>query len=151
MARKSNVSVHGEGWYGAAQAARITGHSLAMVNYLCRTEIVEPSCTCKRGHGSTRHYSFGDLVALRLVAHLSKSGVRPLRLRAAMQMLRKVQPSITLTTLPARHLITDGKDIYLRREGETVERLDDGQLAFAFVVELSQLQAEVAGALTKAA
>ena len=151
MPKKSALSVHGEGWYGAAQAARLTGLSLAMVNYLCRTEVVVPSCTCKRGHGSPRHYSFGDLVALRLIAHLSQTGVQPLRLKNAMQALRKHHPEITLTNLPARQIVTDGVNLYLRTGREALERLGDGQLAFSFVVELAQLQREVAAALRKAA
>ena len=151
MARGRQHDVHGDGWHGAAQAARLTGLTLAMVNYLCRTQVVEPSCSCPRGHGTPRHYSFGDLVALRLIARLSKTGVRPLRLRAAMQALRKFHPEITLTSLPARLVVTDGVDLYLRKEGEALERLGDGQLAFAFVVELSQLQAEVAEALRRIA
>ena len=68
-----------------------------------------------------------------------------------MQALRKFHPEITLTRLPARLVVTDGVDLYLRKEGEALERLGDGQLAFAFVVELSQLQAEVAEALRRIA
>lgn len=144
MARRN---VHGDGWYGAAHAARLSGLTTVMVNYLCRTKIVEPSCDCKRGRGSTRHYSFGDVVALRLVAKLSKTGVQPLRLRSALQQMRQHHPQITLTSVPARFLVTDGVDIYLRDDGDAVERLRDGQLAFAFVVELSMLQGEVRDAL----
>lgn len=122
-----------------------------MVNYLCRTHVVEPSCTCKRGHGRARHYSFGDVIALRLIAKLSQTGVQPLRLRAAMQGIRQFHPQITLTSLPARYVVTDGADLYLRSENDAVERMRDGQMAFAFVVELAQLQAEVVAALNQAA
>jgi len=151
MAKKMGPPVHGDGWYGAKQAARLTGLSLAMVNYLCRTEVVVPTCSCKRGHGSPRHYSFGDLVALRLIAHLSKTGVQPLRLKKAMQALRKYHPEITLTSLPARQIVTDGVNLYLRGNGAALERIDDGQMAFSFVVELAHLQSEVTAALRKAA
>lgn len=151
MAKKMALPVHGDGWYGAKQAARLTGLSFAMVNYLCRTEVVVPTCTCKRGHGSPRHYSFGDLVALRLIAHLSKTGVQPLRLKKAMQALRQHHPEITLTSLPARQIVTDGVNLYLRGNGAALERIGDGQLAFSFVVELAHLQSEVAAALRKAA
>lgn len=144
MARKS---IHGDGWYGAAQAARLAGLSAAMVNYLCRSHLVEPSCSCKRGHGSTRHYSFGDVVALRLVSSLSRTGVRPTRIRAALQQLKRHHPEITLTSLPAKYVVTDGVDLYLRNARGAVERLRDGQMAFAFVIELERLRAEVVAAL----
>jgi hypothetical protein len=68
-----------------------------------------------------------------------------------MHALREFHPAITLTSLPARHIVTDGVDLYLRHEGDDLERLGDGQMAFAFVVELSQLRDEVAAALASAA
>lgn len=138
-------------WFAAAQAAVYSGLSRPMVNYLCRHAVVEPSCSCPRGHGIPRHYSFGDIVALRLVAKLSASGVSVLRLKKAMKVMRRFHPQITLTSLPASHLITDGKELFLRQEGEVFERLSDGQLAFAFVVELSQLRSEVVQRMKKAA
>ena len=131
-------------WFAASRAARLSQLSLAMVNYLCRAGVVEPSCSCPRGHGTPRHYSFGDVVALRLVAKLSKNGVRPLRLKKAMEGLRRFHPEITLSSLPASHIVTNGSELYLRQGDETVERAFDGQFAFAFVVELAQLQREVA-------
>jgi DNA-binding transcriptional MerR regulator len=131
-------------WFPAATAAKLADLSLAMVNYLCRQGIVEPTCNCARGHGARRHYSFGDVVALRLVARLSKAGVSVLRLKRAMCGLRKFHPRITLTSLPGSHVVTDGNELFLRREGEVIERIFDGQFAFVFVIELSQIQNDVA-------
>jgi len=115
-----------------------------MVNYLCRSGIAVPTGGVRRGHGRARQYTFGDVVALRLVAKLSTSGVSPLRMKKALQGLRKHHPEITLTSLPAGHVVTNGKDLYLYQEGQPVERAFDGQFAFAFVVELATLQREVA-------
>lgn len=129
--------------FTATQAAVLAGISPAMLNYLCREEIVVPTKSASRGHGAPRKYSFGDVVALRLVARLSAAGVSVLRLRKAMQRLRKIHPKITLTSLPGSHVVTDGRDLYIRREGESLERTFDGQFAFAFVVELSPLRKEV--------
>lgn len=148
MARKTVAQIHGDGWYPAARAAKISGLSLAMVNYLCRMEIVEPSCSCKRSSGAVRHYSFGDLVALRLVAGLSKSGISPLRLKRGMQYLSKYQPEITLTSCPASHIVTDGQFIYLRDKKDRLERATDGQYAFAFVIEIDQIRQDVAKRMT---
>jgi len=132
------------GWFDASKAASITGHTFAMLNYLCRTGIIEPTCSCKRGYGRARHYSFGDLVALRLVARLANIGVSPLKLKEGLRALREQHPEITLQSLPASHIVTNGKHLFLREEGDTLERLLDGQLAFAFVVELPLLRDEVA-------
>ena len=131
-------------WFTAEQAARCSGLSLSMVNYLCRSGIVTPSGRVRRGHGRARRYIFGDLVALRLVEKLARSGVSPLRLKKGLMGLRKHHPEITLTSLPGSHIITNGQDLYLREEGRPIERAFDGQFAFAFVVELASLQREVA-------
>lgn len=135
-------------WFGAAEAARLANLSLEMVNYLCRNDIVKPSCNCKRGHGRPRHYSFGDVVALCLVSKLSSLGVSPLRLKKGLRGLRRLHPKITLTSLPASHIVTDGRDIYLRSGDESLERVFDGQFAFAFVVELAPIHSELAKKLS---
>lgn len=137
------------GWFDASKAASITGHTLAMLNYLCRTGIVEPTCSCVRGYGKARHFSFGDLVALRLVARLAALGVSPLKLKQGLRALRERHPEITLQSLPASHIVTNGKQLFLRQEGATLEQVLDGQLAFAFVVELPQLRNEVKTALDR--
>jgi DNA-binding transcriptional MerR regulator len=135
-------------WFPASQAARLSGLTRSMVDYLCRQNIVTPSCSCHRGHGTPRHYSFGDVVALRLVARLSKAGVSSLRLRKGLARLRQYHPSITLSALPASHIVTDGQDIFLRGAGDALERATDGQYAFAFVIELEQLRREVVQRMT---
>jgi DNA-binding transcriptional MerR regulator len=133
--------------FSAARAAELAGISLPMLNYLCRSKLVVPTPGPSQGHGIKRAYSFGDVVALRLVAKLSAAGVSVLRLRKALVGLRKLHPEITLTSLPASHIVTDGRDLYLRRRGESLERALDGQFAFAFVVELAPLRDEVAAGM----
>lgn len=130
-------------WFTAAKAGRLSGLTQPMVNYLCRSGLVMPSCDCPRGHGKPRHYSFGDVVALRLVARLSKVGVSPLRLKKGLAYLRKFHPEITFKSLPASHVVTDGEYVYLRKAADSLERATDGQYAFAFVIELDQVRREV--------
>ena len=149
LMRKMNPHNPSE-WYTAAQAAKFSNLSVAMLNYLCREGLVEPTCNCIRGRGVHRHYSFGDVVALRLIGKLSKMGISVGRLKKSMRRLRKLHPQITLTSLPASHVVTDGKDLYLCEPGEPLERILDGQFAFAFVIELSRLQLEVAEKISTA-
>lgn len=141
-------------WYTADQAAEYTDVSRAMVNYLCRAGLIVPTASSpqkRRGRGALRCYSFGDLVALKLVGKLCTAGVSPLRLKLGLVSLRKYHPEITLTHLPASHVATDGKDIYLRNGSDALERIVDGQLSFAFVVELKQIQKEILRKLRKSA
>ncbi|MGC1174253.1 MerR family transcriptional regulator [Polaromonas sp.] len=145
----SNKQIHEPSeWFTATQAARLAGLSRAMLNYLCREAVIEPSCNCARGHGIPRHYSFGDVVALRLVAKLSKIGISSLRLRKGLQHLKQYQPGISLSALPASHIVTDGQHIYLRGGADSLERATDGQYAFAFVIELDQIRREVIKKMT---
>ena len=138
--------------FRAPRAALLSGHTVAMVNYLCRLDIVAPSCDCKRGRGTRRHYSFGDVVALRLVKKLLDAGASTLRLKSAMHRLRLLHPQITLTSLPASHVVIGGSgDLYLHQAGNPLERALDGQMAFAFVVDLASIQDEVKRVLKKAA
>lgn len=133
--------------FSAARAATLAGVSLAMLNYLCRSKLVIPTASVARGHGIKRAYSFGDVVAMRLVAKLSAAGVSVLRLRKAFAGLRRFHSEITIKSLPGSHIVTDGRDLYLRRRGDSLERLLDGQFAFAFVVELAPLRDEVAAGM----
>lgn len=64
-------------------------------------------------------------------------------MRKGLEYLRVHQPQITLTSLPATHLVTDGEFVYLRGAADSLERATDGQYAFAFVVELDQVRREV--------
>jgi hypothetical protein len=83
------------------------------------------------------------------VARLSASGVSVLRLKAGLQRLREIHPEITLNSLPARHVVTDGVDIFFRPAELPIERAFDGQLAFTFVIKLERLRDEVKDALQK--
>jgi hypothetical protein len=136
-------------WFSAKRAAKLADLSPAMVNYLCRAKIVEPSCDCPRGYGRPRHYSFGELVALRVTAKLTKAGVSVLRLRAAMQRLSTMHPKMDVKSLPSAHLVTDGKDLYIHPPRKPLERAMDGQLAFAFVVDLNPIHGEIVALLRK--
>lgn len=136
-------------WFSAKRAARLADLSPAMVNYLCRVKVVEPSCDCPRGHGRPRHYSFGDLVALRVAAKLTKAGVSVLRLRAAMRRISSLNPGSN--SLPTAHLVTDGEDLYIYTGKGQLEKAIDGQLAFAFVVDLDPIHNEIKGLLEKSA
>jgi DNA-binding transcriptional MerR regulator len=131
-------------WFSARRAAKLAGLTLPMLNYLCRNGVVEPTCNCRRGHGRARHYSFGDVVALRVVARLSTTGVQPLRLKNALRGLRRFHPEITAKSLPATHIVSNGRDVFLRQAGELLERTHDGQFAFAFVIGLAPIQRDVA-------
>lgn len=114
-----------------------------MIDYLCRHRLVVPTSGARRGRGRERRYAFGDLVVLRAVSKLLSAGLSVTRLRESLAQLRKLHPEITLTSLPASHMVTDGRNVFLKHSDEVIEMLGSGQLAFLFVLELSVLQKEV--------
>ena len=125
-------------------AAKLSGLPVTMVNYLGRTDVLVPSRPKERKRGRARRYTLGDVVMLRILASLLESGISVARLKKGLKAFRKYHPKITPTSLPARYLLTDGIQVYLRHENQTFETLDDkGQMAFAFVLEIEQARADV--------
>lgn len=138
MRSQSAVAQH----FSISQAAEFSGLSLAMVNYLCRHEIVRPSTGGAKGRGVQRIFSFGDLVVLRAIGKLLAAGVSVYRLRRALAGFRSTHKAITEAGMPASYLVTDGKDVYLRHKTGVVELLTSGQFGFAFIVEMESLRKE---------
>lgn len=124
-------------------AAKLSGLTITMVDYLCRTKVVTPSVRGQRGRGKRRQYTFGDVVILRAVSKLLKAGVSVSRLKLAFLALRKYHPEITPNALPKPYIVSDGENVFLRHGDEVLECLSNGQFAFAFVIEISQLRSEV--------
>lgn len=129
-------------YFSAKEAADFAGLSLAMADYLCRHKLVVPGVGRKRGRGVQRRYSFGDIVVLRSVAKLLEAGVSVLRLKKALANLRTHHSEITFAGMPASYLVTDGKDVFFRHKTGVLELLTNGQLSFAFVVEVESVRRE---------
>ena len=125
-------------------AAKLSGLPVTMVNYLGRTDVLVPSRPKERKRGRARRYTLGDVVMLRILASLLASGISVARLKKSLKAFRKYHPEITPTSLPARYLVTNGIRVYLWHENRALEALDDeGQMAFAFVLEIEQARADV--------
>lgn len=135
--------------FPAAQAARLAGLSLHMVNYLCRNEIVVPWAGA-RGRGVKRMYSFSDLLLLRVVSRLLSNGISVLRLKRSFEGLRSRSGALSSEILTKKYLVIDGSDVFIQ-DGELLETLESGQLAFAFVLELRSLRSDLIADLKKIA
>lgn len=91
-------------------------------------------------------YSFRDLVALRVVKSLLDSGMSLQRVRRAWEFLNKTAGLDK--HLSEVKLVTDGKSVFrvVRREGEVLDALRQGQLAFFVAIDevARQVSTEVA-------
>ena len=128
-------------WHTVAEAARVSGLSVDMVNYLSRHELVTASGTKTPKRGRQRRYLFTDLILLRAVAQMLERGISVLRLKKCLSSVR--QRGVSLDELLCRrYLVTDGYNVFFQDAGG-IEALESGQLAFAFVLELSAIRASI--------
>lgn len=129
-------------FFDIGTVAKLSGLSIAMVDYLCRTKIVVPTCKL-RGRGRKRLYTFPQIIVLRVISKLLGAGVSVSKLGKAIKGLKKFHPEITPNTLPGLYLVTNGAEIYFRRKDEVLECLSNGQLSFAFVIEIEAVKNEI--------
>lgn len=127
-------------FFTTAQATRIAGfNNPMMVEYLARAGVVVPSARPAPGRGRPKLYVFGDLVILRAVRRLLEAGVQVSKLKSALKTYRTLFYGLEPDSSIAKYLITDGKNVLLRDDPKAlVELSKDGQLAFAFIVDLCE-------------
>ena len=122
--------------FTAHQASRLSGGTPRQLRYWDQVGLVRPSIQQTGGRpGVPRLYSFRDLVALRVVKSLLDGGMSLQRVRRSWEFLNK-------TAQLDRHLsevklVTDGKSIFrvVRREGEVMDALRQGQMAFFVAID----------------
>jgi DNA-binding transcriptional MerR regulator len=132
-------------WHTATQAARVSGLSVHMVDYLCRLEIVVPSGSVSRSRGRARRYTYGDVVTMRVISKLLAQGVSVLRCKKALLALTR-QRKDGSQFLSERYLVTDGCDVLLKTGG-VLEAIGSGQMSFAFVLDLAPIRKHVSAKL----
>jgi DNA-binding transcriptional MerR regulator len=122
--------------FTAHQASRFTGCTPRQLRYWDHVGLVRPSIQQTGGRpGVPRMYSFRDLVALRVVKSLLDAGLSLQRVRRAWDFLnRKAGLDHHLSEVK---LVTDGKNIFrvVRREGEVLDALRQGQMAFFVAID----------------
>ena len=131
----------GSGYRGpvAAGAARITYRQL---DYWARTGLVEPSVRGASGSGTTRLYSFGDILVLQVVKRLLETGVALQSIRAAVATLRDRGAA----DLAAITLVSDGVGVYqCTSDDEVVDLVRGGQGVFG--IALGAVASDVRGLL----
>jgi len=122
--------------FTAHQATKFTRCSPRQLRYWDQIGLVNPSVQSTGGRpGVPRLYSFRDLVALRVVKSLLDNGMSLQRVRRAWDYLnRRAKLDKQLSEI---QLITDGVSIFkiARRNGEIIDALREGQLAFFVAID----------------
>jgi DNA-binding transcriptional MerR regulator len=114
---------HTPGTFSGTQAADIVGISYRQLDYWARTDLVRPSVTDAKGSGSRRHYSYRNLLELRMVKSLLDAGIRLESVREVFDYLRRhVDHDIT-----SAHIVIDGGSVVLCQGDELIDVVRKGQ------------------------
>ena len=130
--------------FAPTEAAAIIGLSVHMLNYLARHAYLKPHYG-SAGRGRTRYYSYRDLVVGRIVARLLKAGLEIGRLKVGIaELAKRAEWTSDSPEADLRLLATDGTRLFfLDRDGSVRDLTKDGQLAFAFVLDVQAVRREV--------
>ena len=131
--------------FSTVEAARLSGLSTDMINYLARHKLVIASGSPKGGRGKGRKYLFADLVLLRAVKQMLDRGISVLKLKKGLASFRRRGGSSLNELICRKYLVTDGYNIFFEDASNSIEAIESGQLAFAFVLELSSIRATIEG------
>ncbi|MCU1691664.1 MAG: MerR family transcriptional regulator [Frankiales bacterium] len=134
--------------YRGPTACAAAGITYRQLDYWARTGLVEPSVREASGSGTSRLYSFRDILVLKVVKKLLDAGVSLANIRTAIGTLR----DRGVADLGEITLMSDGTTVYeCTSADEVVDLLQGGQAVFAIAVgrqvrdvegSLAQLPAE---------
>ena len=140
---KENENMNVQKCFTTKEAVRLSRLTKTMIDYLVRTELLSPSISGPCTKGQKRQFSFSDILILKVINKLLQQGVSVKKLKVALQSLTKSDRKEIERTGVWHYLVTDGNNIYLKRENEILVSLTQGgQLSFLFVIELQNLRSE---------
>jgi DNA-binding transcriptional MerR regulator len=123
--------------FDALTACELSGLTATMLDYLTREKFIVPSGSSKRGRGNKRLFTFGDIVALRVISQLLSSGLEIRRLSRGLKRFRKLVAASQPGAMPFRFIVTDGVDVFFEADGSLESLTQNGQLAFMFLIDLT--------------
>ncbi len=117
--------------YRGPTACSAAGITYRQLDYWARTGLVEPSVREASGSGTSRLYSFRDILVLKVVKKLLDAGVSLVNIRTAIGTLR----DRGVADLAQITLMSDGTTVYeCTSTDEVVDLLQGGQAVFAIAV-----------------
>jgi predicted RNase H-like HicB family nuclease len=121
--------------FNTKTVSRIIGLSVRQLDYWDRTHLIKPSIQEAAGTGTSRIYSFNDLVQLKVAKTLLDKGISVQKIRKALHYLEKSIPRIEKPLSKLRFL-TDGETIFVitAKEKEIVDTLRTGQIVIAIAL-----------------
>ena len=132
--------------FSGPMVCRLTGVTYRQLDYWARTELVTPSITPASGSGSKRTYSYGDVLEVKVIKSLLKSGLSLARARQAVECLRR---SLGADLASSSLVLSDSGSVLARSDGDLVDLLRGGQGVFN-IVPLASVVAELTTTIRQA-
>jgi DNA-binding transcriptional MerR regulator len=133
--------------FSTAEAARLSGLTPRQLDHWARQGFLCPSVQEASGYGSSRLYSFADIVKLRVAARLRGSGVGLGRIRRCVEALKRLDAGAGADLGEARLLVIGNRVLWARSDREVVDLLREGQLVLVF--SLGDAIEETAGVVAR--
>lgn len=131
----------GEGFSGS-QASSIVGITYRQLDYWARTNLVKPAISEAQGSGSRRHYSYRNLLELRVIKSLLDAGIKLEAIREVFHFLR----SNTDQDISSAHLVISGSSVVLCQGDDLVDVVRRGQ-GVLNLLPLAQVKEQVDGSI----
>lgn len=126
--------------YSGSQASAIVGITYRQLDYWARTGLVRPALSEAQGSGTRRHYSYRNLLELRMVKSLLDAGIRLEAIRESFEFLRKN----TDDEISSAHLVISGGSVVLCQGEDLVDVVRKGQ-GVLNLLPLAQVKQDVDG------
>lgn len=121
--------------FNSKAVSKIIGIPIRVIDYWDRTNFIKPSINEASGYGSTRLYSFADLIQFKVAKFLRDHGLSLQKIRKTLNFLRKHLPEIEKPLAQLRFL-TDGETIFIltNKNKKIIDTLKKGQYVFAIAI-----------------
>ena len=128
--------------FSGTQACDIVGITYRQLDYWARTQLVRPDVHEATGSGSRRHYSYRNLLELRVVKSLLDAGIKLESVREVFNYLgQQEQADIT-----SAHLVISGSSVIFCQGDDLIDVVRRGQ-GVLNLLPLAQVKDQVDGQL----
>jgi len=134
----------------ASRAAVICGlGTVAMLDYLERTEVFVPPKRRVKRRGKPRAYSFRDLLILKAIGELLSAGASVAALKNALRQFQSDKWSADRASLAngseiLRYVVLSGREVFYARGNHSLFDLTKGgQMVFNFILDLDALHTQL--------
>lgn len=120
----------------------IVGITYRQLDYWARTDLIRPSIADAKGSGSSRIYSYRDLLELKVIKRMLDSGISLRAARRALETLRHSGEDVTTA-----NLVMDGDSALLAQSPEEVIDLLRGGQGVLNILPMKAVKDEIDAAI----